>query len=53
VKSGQVDQRDTMLGGERRKHQIEGGAVGEQRVQQHQIGAGAGAHRGQGAVTGR
>ena len=39
VETRQVDQRDAMLGGERRQHGIEGVAVGEQRMQHHQIAA--------------
>ena len=52
VEAGQVDQGDAVLGGERRQHRIEGVAVGEQRMQHHQIAAFAGAHRRERAVAG-
>ena len=39
VEARQVDQRDAMLGGERRQHRIEGVPVGEQRMQHHQVAA--------------
>ena len=39
VKARQVDQRDAMFCGERRQNRIEGVAVGQQRMQHHQIAA--------------
>jgi hypothetical protein len=37
AEAGQIDQPDAPLGGQTRRDAIEGGAVGKQRVQQHQI----------------
>lgn len=52
VKSRQIDQRDAMLGSQRRKHGIEGKTISKQRMQQNQIRTFASAHRGKRAPSG-
>lgn len=41
AKAGKVDARHAMLLGEARQHQVEDGELGEERVDQQQVGAGA------------
>jgi hypothetical protein len=52
AKSGQIDQPDAPLGGQTRRDAIEGGAIGQQRVQQHQIAPLAHLHDVERAIVG-
>ena len=53
MKARQIKERHAVLRGKRRQHRIEGVAVGEQRMQHDNVGAFAGSHRRQRAVSGR